>query len=63
MTTTAPFGARAHPAKTVSATVRAIGETLTFVVDGLRVESDWEGGALLEVRVPSQGLVVRRLQY
>jgi len=50
-------------AKTVSATVRAIGETLTFVVDGLRVESDWEGGALLEVRVPSQGLVVRRLQF
>jgi hypothetical protein len=50
-------------AKTVSATVRAIGETLAVVVDGLRVESDWEGGALLEVRVPSQGLVVRRLQY
>jgi hypothetical protein len=47
----------------VSATVRAIGETLAVVVDGLRVESDWEGGALLEVRVPSQGLVVRRLQY
>jgi hypothetical protein len=50
-------------AKTVSATVRAIGETLAVVVDGLRVESDWEGGTLLEVRVPSQGLVVRRLQY
>lgn len=49
-------------AKTVTATVSAIGETLTVVVDGLRVDSDWEGGALLEVRVPSQGLVVRRMQ-
>lgn len=47
--------------KTVNATVSAVGETLTVVVDGLRVEADWEGGALLEVRVPSQGLRVRRL--
>jgi len=47
--------------KTVSATVSVVGETLSISVDGLRVESEWEGGALLEVRVPSQGLVVRRL--
>jgi len=47
--------------KTVEATVQAFGETLAMSVDGLRIESDWEGGALREVRVPSQGLVVRRL--
>lgn len=47
--------------KTVQATVSALGETLSIVVDGLRVESEWEGGALLEVRVPSQGLVVQRM--
>ena len=48
--------------RTVEATVHAIGETLSIIVDGLRVESEWDGGALLEVRVPSQGLVVQRLK-
>lgn len=47
--------------KTVNAAVSIYGEVLTIEVDGLRVESTWEGGALLEVRVPSQALVVRRL--
>lgn len=46
--------------KTVDAMVSVMGESLSITVDGLRVESEWEGGALLEVRVPSQGLVVRR---
>jgi hypothetical protein len=47
--------------KTVNATVSAVGETLSIIVDGLRVDSEWDGGALLEVRVPSQGLVVQRM--
>jgi hypothetical protein len=47
--------------RTVEATVHAIGETLSIIVDGLRVESEWNGGALIEVRVPSQGLLVTRL--
>lgn len=51
----------ASSGKTVSASVSVVGESLTIIVDGLRVESEWEGGALLAVRVPSQGLVVQRV--
>jgi hypothetical protein len=48
--------------KTVDATVEVAGERLAIIVDGLRIESLWEGATLVEVRVPSQGLVVRRVK-
>lgn len=47
--------------KTVTATVQVTGESLIITVDGLRIESHWDEGALTEIRVPSQGLVVRRV--
>ena len=47
--------------KTVAATVSVLGEALIINVDGLRVEATWQGGALVEVNVPSQSLTVRRL--
>lgn len=45
--------------KTVDASVAVAGEQLTMDVDGLRIDALWEGSALIEVRVPGQGLVVR----
>ncbi|WP_461414325.1 hypothetical protein [Gemmatimonas sp.] len=38
-----------------------MGEVIVITVDGLRIESDWTDNALVEIRVPSQGLVVRRV--
>jgi hypothetical protein len=48
--------------KTVTAAVQVLGEVVTITVEGLRIETYWEDGTLSEVRVPSQGLVVRRVE-
>lgn len=47
--------------KTVTAELEVSGESLNLTVDGLRIETDWHETALLEIRVPSQGLIVRRV--
>lgn len=47
--------------KSVDATIDVTGELLTIIAGPLRIESEWNGALLEEVRVPSQGLVVRRL--
>lgn len=47
--------------KTVEGQVEVNGETVTLTVDGLRIETVWREEALAEVRVPSQGLVVKPL--
>lgn len=47
--------------KSVTATIQVQGEVIAITVDGLRIESDWTDNALVEIRVPSQALVVRRV--
>ena len=47
--------------KSVTAAIQVMGEVIAITVDGLRIESDWTDNALTEIRVPSQGLVVRRV--
>jgi hypothetical protein len=47
--------------KTVSAQVEIFGERVSLLVDGLQIDALWDDGALVEVRVPSQDLVVRRV--
>ncbi|AMW06062.1 hypothetical protein [Gemmatimonas phototrophica] len=47
--------------KTVNAQVEVFGERVTLLVEGLRIDALWDDGALVEVHVPSQQLVVRRV--
>lgn len=47
--------------KSVTASIQVQGEVIAITVDGLRIESDWTDNALVEIRVPSQALVVRRV--
>jgi hypothetical protein len=47
--------------KTVNAQVEVFGERVTLLVEGLQIDALWDDGALVEVRVPSQQLVVRRI--
>lgn len=48
--------------KTVVASIEVMGEIVVVTVDGLRIETEWIDGALSEIRVPSQGLTVRRVR-
>lgn len=47
--------------KTFDAAVSVRGEEVTVTVDGLTVHAVWEDGMLIEMRVPSQELVVKRV--
>ena len=47
-------------AQTVDGAVSTTGDTTTVTIGGMSLQVLWQNGALLEVRVPSQGLVVRR---
>jgi hypothetical protein len=47
--------------KTVDATIQVFGEEIWITADGLLLQTVWNDGGLVEMRVPSQELVVRRV--
>jgi hypothetical protein len=48
--------------KTVDATVQVFGDEIWITADGLLLQTVWNDGVLVEMRVPSQELVVRRVK-